>query len=204
MPLRSSSQSHPIHTFPKKKHLGTVCVRTFLQTCRRCRSSSCDTRSSLRHFNPFFSLSLFLFFKDPLKQHWLFPRMTFCRSGNDYADVAQPFPLTGGSHGGGGDTVDVASETSDRHVPLPPPCSTRPLVLSLAFSWMMEEPLSSTPFKTTKSSGWSNQIHEYFHRQNDELLWQFCSWISPLESGNNLGLSDPPPPWPLLSFLLFD
>lgn len=72
--------------------------------------------------------------------------MTFCRRGNDYADVAQPFPLTGGSHGGGGDTVDVASETSDRHVPSPPPCSTPPLVLSLAFSWMMEEPLSANTF----------------------------------------------------------
>lgn len=124
--------------------------------------------------------------------------MTFCRRGNDYADVAQPFPLTGGSHGGGGDTVDVASETSDRHVPSPPPCSTLPLVLSLAFSWMMEEPLSSTPFKTTKSLCWSNQIQEYFHLtskrifQNDELLWQLCSWILPLESGNNLGLSEPP------------
>lgn len=124
--------------------------------------------------------------------------MTFCRRGNDYADVAQPFPLTGGSHGGGGDTVDVASETSDRHVPSPPPCSTLPLVLSLAFSWMMEEPLSSTPFKTTKSLCWSNQIQEYFHLmskrifQNDQLLWQLCSWILPLESGNNLGLSEPP------------
>lgn len=102
--------------------------------------------------------------------------MTFCRRGNDYADVAQPFPLTGGSHGGGGDTVDVASETSDRHVPSPPPCSTLPLVLSLAFSWMMEEPLSSTPFKTTKSSGRSNQIQDYFHLMSKRILkmLNFC------------------------------
>lgn len=151
------SPSHIPFTVFLKKHFGTVCVRTFLQTCRRCRSPSSDTRSSLRHFNPFF-LSLFFFFKDPLKQHWLFPRMTFCRHGNDYADVAQPFRLTGGSHGGRGDTVDVASETGDRHVPSPPPCSTLPLVLSLAFSCMMEQLLSSTHFKTTKSSIWSNQI----------------------------------------------
>lgn len=92
------SQSHIPFTVFLKKHFGTVCVRTFLQTCRRCRSPGSDTRSSLRHFNPFFSL-FFFFFKDPLKQHWLFPRMTFCRHGNDYADVAQPFRLTGGSHG---------------------------------------------------------------------------------------------------------
>lgn len=74
--------------------------------------------------------------------------MTFCRRGNDYADVAQPFRLTGGSRGGGG---DMASETGDRHVPSPP-CSTLPLVLSLAFSWMMEEPVSLTCLKIIELS----------------------------------------------------
>lgn len=65
--------------------------------------------------------------------------MTFCRRGNDYADVAQPFRLTGGSHGGGGDTTDVASPTGDRRAPSPLSHSTLLLVLSLAFSWMVEE-----------------------------------------------------------------
>ncbi len=45
--------------------------------------------------------------------------MTFCRRGNDYADVAQPFRLTGGSHGGGCDTAAVATATGDGHAPLP-------------------------------------------------------------------------------------
>lgn len=47
--------------------------------------------------------------------------MTFCRRGNDYADVAQPFRLTGGSHGGGGDMAAVVTPTGDRHAPSPPP-----------------------------------------------------------------------------------
>lgn len=64
--------------------------------------------------------------------------MTFCRRGNDYADVAQPFRLTGRSHGARGDTADAASSTGERraaangllHPPLPssiplhpPPCA---------------------------------------------------------------------------------
>lgn len=84
--------------------------------------------------------------------------MTFCRRVNDYADVAQPFRLTAGSHGGGG---DVASETGNRHVPSPP-CSTRPLVLSLAFSWMMEEPVSLICFKITELSEQSSQTKNVF------------------------------------------
>lgn len=54
--------------------------------------------------------------------------MTFCRRGNDYADVAQPFRLTGRSHGAQGDTADAASSTGERraatgllHPPLPSP-----------------------------------------------------------------------------------
>ena len=47
--------------------------------------------------------------------------MTFCRRGNDYADVAQPFRLTGGSHGRGGDMEAVVTPTGDRHAPSPPP-----------------------------------------------------------------------------------
>lgn len=68
--------------------------------------------------------------------------MTFCRRGNDYADVAQPFHLTGGSHGGDNDTTDVASPTGDRRAPPPArplPHPTLLLVLSLAFSWMVEK-----------------------------------------------------------------
>lgn len=65
--------------------------------------------------------------------------MTFCRRGNDYADVAQPFRLTGGSHGAGGDTAAAATTTGDRHAPSSPPHPTLLLVLSLAFSWRVEE-----------------------------------------------------------------
>lgn len=74
--------------------------------------------------------------------------MTFCRRGNDYADVAQPFRLTGGSHGADNDTTDVASSTGDRRAPLhpaptsswpPPASSTLLLVLRLAFSRTVEE-----------------------------------------------------------------
>lgn len=80
--------------------------------------------------------------------------MTFCRRGNDYADVAQPFRLTGGSHGGG---ADVAWETGDRHVPSPP-YPTLPLLLSLAFSRVMEEPPFLTCFRVTELSEQSDQI----------------------------------------------
>lgn len=64
--------------------------------------------------------------------------MTFCRPGNDYADVAQPFRLTGSSHGGGGDTAAVATPTGEGHAPpfSAPPTSL--LVLSVAFSRMVE------------------------------------------------------------------
>jgi len=61
--------------------------------------------------------------------------MTFCRRGNDYADVAQPFCLTGSSHEGGGDTAAVAhADRRPTRAPLLRPTCPRSLCLVCPFT----------------------------------------------------------------------
>lgn len=60
--------------------------------------------------------------------------MTFCRRGNDYADVAQPFRLTGSSHGGGGNASADMLPSSPPHRPLSL-CFVRPFLGWLKSWW---------------------------------------------------------------------